>query len=160
MNKEKKSKQSPFHLHEDTRLGLPEHEFQLKSAEFQKVDLDFDITFFQGILKRNPYNEEALLFLGNAYTACGVFRKGLEIDKRIVRLRSTDPTAFYNLACSYSLLEDAEKALRALRRAIDLGYDDLRHMLQDPHLENLRRDRRFRLLVNRLRRLAGKKTLT
>jgi len=48
-----------------------------------------------------------------------------------------------------------DNALKALRRAIDRGYDELDHMMEDPHLENVRRDRRFRLLVNRMKRLAA-----
>lgn len=151
-----KDKKSPFHLSDDARLGLPEHEFRLRGAEFQAEDLDFDITFMEGIIQRNPYNEEALIFLGHAYTARNQYRKGLEIDKRLVRMRPNDPVAFYNLACSYSLLEDVDNAFKALGRAIELGYDDLDHMLRDPHLENLRQHRRFRVLVNKMRRLAHK----
>ena len=156
MNKEeKKTKRSPFHLSEDIRLGLPEPDFKLLGSEFPREDLDFEITFFEGIIKRNPYNEDALLYLGNAYTAHDDYAKGLDMDKRIVHMRPNDPIAFYNLACSFSLLEQVDNALKALRRAIDLGYDELDHMMEDPHLENVRRDRRFRLLVNRMKRLAA-----
>ena len=59
--------------------------------------------------------------------------------------------------CRYSLLERVDSALKALRRAIELGYDELDHMMQDPHLENARADRRFRLLLIRMRRLASKR---
>ena len=54
-----------------------------------------------------------------------------------------------NLACSYSNLEDVDAAFEALHRAFDLGYNDYRHLLRDPDLENLRKDRRFKSLLNR-----------
>jgi len=158
MNKEeRKTKRSPFQLSEDVRLSLPEPDFQLLGPAFPKEDLDFEIAFFEGILNRNPYHEDALLFLGNAYTAHDDFSKGLDIDKRIVHMRPQDPIAFYNLACSFSLLEQVDSALKALRRAIDIGYDELDDMMQDPHLENVRRDRRFQLIINRMKRLAAKR---
>ena len=158
MNKEeKKTKRSPFELNDDTRMGLPEPDFKLFGSEFPKEDLDFEIAFLEGILKRNPHNEDALLFLGNAYTVHEDFAKGLEIDKRIVHMRPQDPIAFYNLACSYALLERVDSALKALRQAIELGYDEFDHMMKDPHLENARADRRFRLLVIRMKRLAAKR---
>ena len=37
----------------------------------------------------------------------------------------------------------------AVKGAFDLGYNDYRHLLKDPDLENLRKDRRFKSLLNR-----------
>ncbi len=157
MPEHKKPKHASFRLDEDGRLGLPEHDFSLRGREFPKENADFEITFYEGIVQRNPYNEDALMFLGHAYTAREQFTKGLEVDRRLVRLRPNDPVAFYNLACSLSLLEKRDEAVKALRQAIELGYDDLDYMMRDSHLDNVRRDRRFRLLVNRLKRLAARR---
>jgi tetratricopeptide (TPR) repeat protein len=87
--------------------------------------------------------------LGQALTRVGRHNEALEADLRLADLRPKDPVAFYNLACSYSNLENLDAAFDALRRAFDLGYRDYRHMLRDPDLENVRRDRRFKSLLDK-----------
>ncbi len=118
-----------------------------------KEELDFEIEFFEKVLSINPQNVEALRALGTAYTARGSYEEGLSVDLRLVRLRPQDPLVHYNLACSYSLLEQTEQAIASLRRALDLGYEDIEYMRRDPDLANVREDPRFRqLLVGRTHR--------
>ena len=107
------------------------------------LDRDFEIQFFEGVLKRQPDFTEALFALGDLYTQKGLYQKGLEIDQKLAELCPEEPTVFYNLACSYSLLNDVELALENLKRAVDFGYDDFRHLQRDGDLENLRKDDRF-----------------
>jgi len=115
-------------------------------------DLDFEIDFFEGIVERSPDYEEPLMALGHAYTRSGDYRKGLNVDQRLVQLRPQDPVAHYNLACSLSLLGDLEEAFDALERAIDVGYTDYSFMLGDPDLGNLRKDPRFpQIILSRLK---------
>ena len=71
----------------------------------------------------------------------------LQIDKRLVQLRPSDPLAHYNLACSYALLKRPEQALKTLRRAVELGYRDFRYMREDRDLDTVRKDPRFRQLL-------------
>jgi tetratricopeptide (TPR) repeat protein len=71
----------------------------------------------------------------------------LQIDRRLVQLRPTDALAHYNLACSYALLKKVDSAIKALRKAIELGYRDFRYMREDRDLDALRRDPRFRQLL-------------
>jgi hypothetical protein len=68
------------------------------------------------------------------------------MDRRMVRLEPDNATAHYNLACSLALTRRRADALRELRRALDLGYDDFRWMQQDPDLASLRDDPEFRAL--------------
>ena len=109
----------------------------------KKEDLDFFIAFFEGVLRRSPCFVEALMALAEAYTRKGLYGKGLEVDEQLVALRPQDPVCRYNIACSYSLLGRVEEALRQLRQAIELGYEDFSYMAQDPDLVNVRQDRRF-----------------
>ena len=108
-----------------------------------REDLEFEIRFFEGIARRDPHYIEALQILGDAYTKTGQWGKGLHVDKRLARLCPDNPLVFYNLACSYSLMNHLDEAFSALRRAVRLGYDDARWLNKDPDLENLRRDSRF-----------------
>src|SRR5574342_30104 len=104
---------------------------------------DFEVGLSRAVLDSNPRHPRALEMLGQALTRVGRHNEALEADLRLTNLRPKDPVAFYNLACSYSNLENLDAAFDALRRAFDLGYRDYRHLLRDPDLENVRRDRRF-----------------
>ena len=113
-------------------------------AERSKTeDIDYMVRFLEGVLEKSPQFIEALAVLGGLYTKKGDFEKGLAIDKRLSMLKPEDPVVFYNLACSYSLLNEIEKALGYIRQAIDFGYDDLKFLEEDKDLTNLRKDSRF-----------------
>ena len=101
-------------------------------------DLDFEISFLEGVLKHRPNYIDALAPLAEAYTRGGFFEKGLEIDKRLAFLCKDDPVVHYNLACSYTLSGYTAKALTALKRAVRLGFWDLEHLHKDPDLKPLR----------------------
>ena len=90
--------------------------------------------------------------LGSAYTKKGFYREGLKVDLHLSKVRPKDPIVHYNLACSYSLLGDTTKALEALKKAIVLGYDDFSYLKKDKDLENLRKDKRFRELMDKVTR--------
>jgi len=112
--------------------------------------LDFELDFFEGILSRNPDLIDVLRVHGNNLTLKGRFADGLKIDRRLVELRPNDPLAYYNLACSYSLMKKIDLALRALRKAIEVGYSDFRYLREDNDLDAVRQDPRFRQLLREL----------
>jgi len=109
--------------------------------------LDFEIDFFGGILKRHTDYVDVLRVMGNNLTLKGRYAHGLDIDRRLVQLRPRDPLAHYNLACSYALLKQTDQALRTLRKAVELGYRDFRYMREDHDLDAIRHDPRFRQLL-------------
>jgi Flp pilus assembly protein TadD len=109
--------------------------------------LDFEIEFFGHILERHPDYVDVLRVQGNNLTLKGRFAEGLQIDRRLIQLRPTDPLAHYNLACSYALLKRTDNAIKTLRRAIELGYHDFRYMREDHDLDTIRHDPRFRQLL-------------
>jgi tetratricopeptide (TPR) repeat protein len=106
-------------------------------------DIDFEIQFYEKTLKESPDFIEAMMALADLYTKKGLFREGLQIDERLARLRPEDPMVHYNLACSYSLLNDQAAALAALKNAIELGYDDFEYLYNDADLANLLKDKDF-----------------
>ena len=59
------------------RLEIPEYRFDLKTPEFQKTDDEFTIWFLEGVLDKYPTYVECLMYLGNAYTATGLYESGL-----------------------------------------------------------------------------------
>ena len=112
-----------------------------------KDDLDFEIDFYEGVLRKRKDFIPALQLLSDAYTRKGDYKKGLEIDVKLSRIRRDDPIVFYNLACDYSLLENCGKAFLSLEKAFSLGYKDISFMLQDPDLKNLRENPRFEKIL-------------
>jgi len=104
----------------------------------EKRNLDVEIGFIEGVVRKDPDYIDALQILGDDYTKRGRFDDGLKIDEQLARLRPQDATVLYNLACSYSLTGQTEPAFAALHRALAAGYDDFKWMAQDPDLETLR----------------------
>lgn len=117
----------------------------MKKEDFS--DLDFEIEFYERLLGEKPAYIEALIALGDTYTKRGFYQKGLQIDKRLAKLKPDDPVVFYNLACSYSLLNQINDAAEALKKAVELGWRDFRWLQKDPDLENLRKDPRYNQII-------------
>jgi tetratricopeptide (TPR) repeat protein len=137
-------------------LRIPEYKFDLKTPEFRKTDDEFEIWFLEGVLERYPAYNECLMFLGNLYTANGMYEKGLSIDVKLSKLKPCDSVVHYNLACSYSLLGSVTKALESLGKAIDSGYNDISHLENDSDLEGLRDEAGYEMLINKLKKSAKK----
>ena len=114
------------------------------STGSQDKDLDFEIEFYEGIIKKKDDFVQALVMLGDLYTQKGRIEDGLAVDEKLVHLRPEDPYVFYNLACSYSLLNRIDEAYKAMKDAIMLGYDDFIYLERDPDLSHLRQDPRFK----------------
>ncbi len=123
------------------------------------ADPEFDIAFFESVVRRNAHDVRALMHLGNLYTGKGRIDDGLEVDRRLLRLRPKDPLVHYNLACSLALKRQKAAAMRALNRAVQLGYDDAEHLAEDPDLATLHALPSFIRLLNelKLRSAAGLK---
>lgn len=116
-------------------------------------DLDIEIRFLAGLVRRDPEYVEALELLGEDYTRRGRFEEGLAVDQQLAKLRPDNPTVLYNLACSLSLTGQPEAAFEALNRALDCGYRDVRWLEQDPDLAAFRQHPLHRKLQARLRSL-------
>lgn len=116
----------------------------------EKRTLDFEISFFEKLVKEKGDFVDALIPLAEAYTRKGLYDKGLEIDRKLVQLMADDPIVHYNLACSLCLIGKKAEALKILKRAVQLGYDDPEHMREDPDLKALREEPAFKKLLLKL----------
>ncbi len=120
-------------------------------AKKQESEADFQIRFYEQILRRAPDFIEALIALGDLYTRKGMTARGLEMDLKLSRLRPQDPIVLYNLACSYSLMAEIDKAFGAIKMALECGYDDLHFLQKDDDLQLLRQDERFQEYLSQYR---------
>jgi tetratricopeptide (TPR) repeat protein len=114
-------------------------------------DLDLEIRFLEGIVRRDPAYIEALQILGDDYTRRGLYAEGLKIDQCLSRLRPDDSVVHYNLACSYSLTGQIELAVQTLHSAISLGYRDFKAMDDDPDLNNVRQHAEYKRIRAKMR---------
>jgi len=114
---------------------------------------DFEIRFYENLIRRRPNFTHVLMSLGEAYTRKGFHKEGLEVDKKLVKLKPEDPFVHYNFACSLSLQGDVEHALKELKIAVLLGYDDIEYILKDPDLNNLRKSEGFRPFFSKIKRI-------
>ncbi|MCK4809886.1 MAG: hypothetical protein KAS99_02990 [Candidatus Omnitrophica bacterium] len=114
---------------------------------------DFETNFYENLLKQRPNFIQALSCLGDVYTKKGFYKKGLDIDKKLVELKPEDPIIRYNLACSFSLLKEEERALEELKKAVLYGYDDFSYILKDEDLKNIRRHHKFGDFFRKLKRV-------
>lgn len=115
------------------------------------TDSAFEIQFFESVLRRHAKDVRALTQLGHLYTRHGLIDEGLYVDRRLVRLRPKDPLAHYNLACSFSLKRMKSQAIRSLRRAVELGYNDPEYLYEDPDLAGLHGLKAFHGLLHDMR---------
>lgn len=72
--------------------------------------------------------------------AAALFRRAGEEDYSPAK-------SYYNAACSWALLGDADKALAELDLAIKAGWDDFEHIAEDSDFDPIRDDRRFAAML-------------
>jgi hypothetical protein len=78
------------------------------------------------------------------------------VDERLARLEPCSSLVFYNLACSYSLTDQFDRAVFALEKALQLGYHDFNWLARDPDLRKLRQQPVYRAIEAKIRRLKVK----
>jgi len=108
------------------------------------------MTFLEALARRCPQDVDVIKALGDLYTRTGRYEDGLKTDLELARLCPRESLVWYNLACSYALLNRAEEALTSLERSIVLGYRDARWIREDRDLDSLKKDQRFISLLQRL----------
>lgn len=124
----------------------------------QERDVDIEIGFIEGVVRRDPHYVDALQVLGDNYTRRGRFADGLKVDEQLATLMPKDALVHYNLACSFALTDQPERAVASLHRALDLGYADFNWLRRDPDLRGIRRHPLYRSIRDRIRAMKVKVT--
>ena len=120
-----------------------------RKEDARNIFQEFEIGLGKAVLGGDRTNVDALHMLGQALTRARRHKEALEVDLKLVEILPDDPISHYNLACSYSLMKKLSESIGELRNALKLGYNDIPHMLKDRDLANVRKDRRFRRLVEK-----------
>lgn len=123
-----------------------------KNSKKEKSSLEFEIEFYEKLITNKPDFIDVLIPLAELYTKAGCYNNGLKIDQRLSRLKPDNPVIHYNLACSYSLLGKVNEAVEALKKAVELGYNDFEYMNTDPDLATIRKDKRYIKIAEKVSR--------
>lgn len=80
----------------------------------------------------------------------GHYIEAIDAYSHAIGLGHRQATCMYNVACSYSLLNDKENALFWLDRALGGGFDRVDLLREDSDLDPLRSDARFKDILQRV----------
>jgi len=120
-------------------------------ARKEARELDVKISFMEGLVRRDPQYVDALQILGDHYTHRGDYDQSLRVDQQLSRLQPRNPLVFYNLACSYSLNREFDRAAASLEEALNLGYRDFKWLAKDPDLRQLREHPLYTSIKSKIR---------
>ena len=132
---------------DDRRPATPQDKPAGKAEPFPKGQLDFDIAFYDRILKRDPNYVDVLRCQGELLSRKGQNERALSVDRRLAELLPNDFVVRYNLACSLAVGGFTGEAIMALRAALERGYDDFEYLESDSDLDSLRDEPAYRTLM-------------
>ena len=69
---------------------------------------EFEIGFFESVLRRNPRDTGVIEILGGLYTKDGRINDGLKMDRRLVRLLPDNATAHFRIRICFAAGRGAE----------------------------------------------------
>jgi len=108
---------------------------------------------YRAIIKADSKNAEAHFMLGYALQASGDIDNAILAHKKATKMPAVAPMAFYNLGCAYAIKGETNKAFEALETSIQLGTRDEQQFVGDPDLVSLRKDERWKPMVDSIDQL-------
>lgn len=117
-----------------------------QNAEFESFNEKQGKLFYQAYEQRNPQEYEKLM---KEYLA--VYNK---LDQKEQKQYAREvASAYYDLSCTYSLLNDKKPAIERLEKSIAFGWYKYSHIQQDSDLDNIRNEDRFKAAIEPLRKV-------
>lgn len=115
-----------------------------KGKDFVRYAQTQDSLFIESYKKRDVAQYNALLkgFVKKYETLSAEDQK---------QYRNFYINAYYNLACTYALINDKQQALTNLQKAIKAGYRNYANIVRDTDLDNIRGEEAFKAMVQPLR---------
>jgi tetratricopeptide (TPR) repeat protein len=118
--------------------------------QFQEKEFETAVITFKKIVKTEPQIGEAWYYLGLSYHNLKNYRDALKAYSKAYKLEFWPARTQYNMACSYSMLNDKGRALHALAEAMNAGFQQLHLLSSDTDLDNLRNEPAFQELFMQL----------
>jgi len=112
-----------------------------------RSQLDFDLEFYESILRRAPRYVDVLRCQGELLNRKGLHDRAVLVDRQLAELLPDDCVVQYNLACSLARIGQRAEAIESLRRALEQGYRDFDYLHADGDLDALRGEPAFERLL-------------
>jgi adenylate cyclase len=122
-------------------MGRKDEEMQIRRRATVLIQQALDV---------NPHDARARYMGAANFATMGDRAKAIEWADLALRSSSDEPMVYYNAACTFAVLDESERALELLERAMELGWGDRTWMESDSDLKSLRTNPRFRALLARL----------
>ncbi len=137
-------------LAEDLSLSLPSGDWNVLG--FGKHQWRKAIAHYREIAHAHPQIGRAWFNLGYAAIRSSEFEEATQALERALALGYRRPTTMYNMACSYALRGERDKAFDWLFQSLDAGFDGSN--IDDDHdLDALHGDSRFRKALDKAEKI-------
>ena len=124
-------------------IFLMRGEIYLKQGKKELADADFKAVVEKDtVLSDGSCRQYALHFLGRD-------KEALEWQDSLAVKFPDDPGTYYDQACLYSCMGRTEDALKAIKTALERGYNNFRHIADDDDLDPIRNIPEFVSLVEK-----------
>lgn len=102
------------------------------------------LELYESFLRATPDNGRGWFNLGFALHYSREHARAIEAFSRAIQLGYRNPTAMYNIACGYAMMNRRDEAFEWLDKSVDAGFDISAYVNGDQDLNNLRPDSRFK----------------
>jgi len=107
------------------------------------------INEFSNAIKKDPNYAEAYSNRATAYMMQKKYNKALDDLKKAKELKPESASIRYNLACVHSLMGNVDYGLDELDAALARGFNDYGALRKDPDLNNLRKHKEWRPILEK-----------
>lgn len=126
--------------------------FLLGQFYFKKGRYDAAALQFQQAISLSSDFTEALYQLAVTYALQGKLDAAIDEFKKLYAQNPEDSIYAYNIACLYSRKNDQKSAMNWLKKAVELGYDNLDQLQSDMDLHNIREHPDFLVILQKLKK--------
>lgn len=134
---------------DDDTEKSPQELFTEAAQAQQSGDHEKAIELLKKLNEQVPDRPQIISQLGINYHMAKDYDNAIIYHRKLAEFGDPNSTrnGFYNLACAYSLKNDADKAYESLKKAVVAGYADIDHMKEDTDFANVKDDPRFEEMI-------------
>lgn len=122
---EKNHRMGIFHYNEGNKA--------FKAGQWEEAVRNYEMA-----LHHDKEIQEVYINLSTTYLQSKNFEQAFKTLETLKGMNPSHPHLYYNYACYYALTKQTGASLESLKKAIDLGFKNLKQIETDPDLENLR----------------------